>query len=384
MAALAAPSAGAGGVPSSRLEVVAELEGHVDTVWSVAWSPSGKYLASCGSDKIIRIWGPNANDEAVWTCLASLEEGHKRTVRCCQWSPCSSYIASVSFDGTCCVWQHADEGGGGGHDSDEYDSDEAEGMSMGRREMRWELIAQLEGHENEVKSVSWNPEGTLLATCGRDKSVWIWETLAPAEFECLTVKVEHTQDVKYVQFHPRQQLLLSASYDDTVKVWAEDGDDWYCVSTLDAHSTTVWALACSPSAAPAERMVSVSDDGCIILWQADASGGIDGHAAWRRLDSDEKLHERPIFAVDWAAGGEIVTGGGDNAIRVFRVAENAAADSSGEGGEGAQPGARLTMVAEVKEAHQGDVNSVRWNPKQPGVLASAGDDQLIRIWTHRE
>lgn len=127
---------------------------------------------------------------------------HTRTIRSIEWVPGQRKFATCSFDGTTCVFKQGPTG--------------------------YEVIATLEGHEHEVKHINWNHDGTLLATCSRDKNIWIWSTNEDDDFECNGVLSGHSQDIKYVKWHPTKNLLFSASYDDTIKCWMYDEniDDW--------------------------------------------------------------------------------------------------------------------------------------------------------------
>lgn len=388
-------------------------------VWKCSWSNDGTILATCHGrpDPCVRLW-KYFEDDQKWTLTATLRDGQEnesslpssslsRTIRSMEFAPTPlnlrKILAVASFDGSISIWEEFSTqnstNAGPQHKLDVHTP------------CGWECTAQLEGHENEVKDVTWNATGTLLASCGRDKSVWIWECFLPGtiggygtgnsaatggvegDFECLAVLQAHTGDVKSIKFAPSHgqfgdgdEILLSASYDDTIKCWAEDAGEWYCALTLQGvHSSTIWTLAISPGGV---RMVSGSADKSLAIWRCytasekkqmelnknDDSGVMHSDGLWKCVGKLADAHDHPIYSVDCApskAGhGRIVSAGADNCINIYREV----------GGSSDSP--LFTKDARKEMAHDGDVNCVIWHPTNGRMLASAGDDGYIKIWKY--
>jgi len=70
----------------------------------------------------------------------------------------------------------------------------------------------------------------------------------------------------------------------------------------------------------------------------------------------------------------LATGCGDNAVRIFRRETDVVA-----AGDLAQA-PTFTLAAVQREAHTEDVNSVAWHPKEAGLLATCGDEGLVKLW----
>ena len=64
-----------------------------------------------------------------------------------------------------------------------------EGSGEDEPDADFEPYQTLEGHENEVKCVAWSPSGSYVATCSRDKSIWIFEEEEEAARLVLSVGV---------------------------------------------------------------------------------------------------------------------------------------------------------------------------------------------------
>lgn len=139
--------------------------------------------------------GVSDKKEWVFNLQEVIPTGHKRTVRSVAWSPNGQVLATASFDSTVGLWERIPE------------NIRAEEGSDGPE---WECFGTLEGHDSECKSVAFSYNGNLLASCGRDKSVWVWEAQPDADYECIGVLIEHSQDVKCVLWHPKEEVRMAS------------------------------------------------------------------------------------------------------------------------------------------------------------------------------
>ncbi len=238
-----------------------------------------------------------------------------------------------------------------GREDHNNDSNNNDNNADEDEEDEWRFAIVLDGHESEVKSVAWSAGGNLLATCSRDKSVWVWEEVGEDDYETVAVMQEHGGDVKCVAWHPEEELLASASYDDEVRLWREDVDDWGCCGVLRGHGGTVWCVGWEGEAlrifgdgeggrevggemwvrrreGSGPRLMSCSDDLSVRVWRRRPREKVlQSRLSIIRSGSSEEdwveearlpqMHTRPIYAIAWSKSGRVVSTGGDGAVVVY-------------------------------------------------------------------
>lgn len=77
-------------------------------------------------------------------------------------------------------------------------------------------IKTMHGHDHNVSSVTFVPQGDFIVSSSRDKTIKIWEV---ATGYCVKTLVGHREWVRMARISFCGELIASCSNDQTIRVW---------------------------------------------------------------------------------------------------------------------------------------------------------------------
>ncbi len=191
---------------------------HVGPISGVAVS-SVKHIGTAGYDNQVILWSA-INNRPIGRGL------HDHLANQCQFNPAGTLLVSASSDYSARVWTVPD----------------------------MKLFSVLKGHIDDVEMATFSPDGKMIATCSRDKTIRIFAT----DGTPLKILAGHSADVISVVWADGN-AVISSSDDGTVRRWSVQSGA--LLSTIDLAGVETDTIALSKS----QTIYAGTDDGDIVV-----------------------------------------------------------------------------------------------------------------------
>ena len=212
--------------------------------------PQGRFLFTGAEDLQLYRWNLATGEKTVLT-------GHRSWVRSIRFSPDGQWCFSAAWDGQVGCWRTAEE--------------------------TPQAVRMLEAHQGSTRWVDVSPCGKLLATCGNDKLVCVWNVEDGKQVAQFSGHQTHPYAVK---FHPSEKQLVSQDLMGNIKIWDLAKGEEVC--TIEAPVMTGYDTKFAADMGGARDMQFLADGSLL------ASAGIT-----RVVNSFAGQQDPLVVLVDW-------------------------------------------------------------------------------------
>ncbi|KAK9471292.1 protein transport protein SEC13 [Dipodascopsis tothii] len=278
---------------------------HDDMIHDAILDYYGKRLATCSSDKTIKLFDIEGESYRHITTL----KGHEGPV----WSLAFAHpkygtiLASASFDGTVLIWRPVAS------------------VSVAASPANWEIIARHTAHTASVNSIEFSPPeyGAMLVCGSSDGSVSVVEFKDDGSTDAIIMSA-HAGGVNAVVWAPHEvtptgvsgpaaRRFASAGVDGVIRVWVYDtaANTYAEEATLRGHTDWIRDLAFAPSVVSSRvYLASAGQDGKVLVHVRD------GSFEWtaKTIDIGDV-----VWRVSWSLSGNVLAiSAGEDKVLLYK------------------------------------------------------------------